>query len=186
MGLFDQLRTLLNKPATPTPSPSSEAIEPTQPAVERRAGERANAREGTRVLIIDDSRTVVVALRNMLRSAGYVTLEALDGEKGVELAFAERPDLIFLDIVLPGMDGFAALRLIRRDQLTKNIPVIMMSGNERAAEQYYAERIGADDFMKKPFSRNEVFARIDGLMGADQLPRRKTTPETSRVAAMQG
>ena len=90
----------------------------------------------------------------------------------MELARAERPDMIFLDIVLPGMNGFAALRLLRREPGTREIPVVMISGNEQATEQFYAQRIGADDFMKKPFSRSEVFARIERLLDADRVPKR--------------
>jgi len=139
---------------------------------ERREKTRVNAREGTRMLIIDDSPTIVALLRKFLQQNGYQTLEAGDAEKGVEMARAERPDMIFLDIVLPGMNGFAALRLLRRDPVTREIPIIMISGNEQATEQFYAQRIGADDFMKKPFSRSEVFARIERLLDAEQMPKR--------------
>lgn len=124
------------------------------------------------MLIVDDSSTIVTVLRRMLQQSGYSTLEAGDAEKGVEIALAERPDLIFLDIVLPGMNGFAALRLLRREPSTRAIPIIMMSGNEQATEQFYAQRIGADDFMKKPFSRAEVFARIERLLDASLVPKR--------------
>ena len=117
---------------------------------DRREKPRVNAREGTRVLIVDDSPTIVAMLRKLLRQNGYDTLEAGDAEKGLELARSEKPDLIFLDIVLPGMNGFAALRQLRRDPITIRTPVIMISGNEQATEQFYAQRIGADDFMKKP------------------------------------
>lgn len=136
---------------------------------------RVNARNGTKVLIIDDSPTIIAALRKILRSAGYVVFEATSAEQGIEMARAERPELIFLDIVLPGMNGFAALRTMRRHPLTQDIPVIMISGNEQAAEQYYANRIGADDFMKKPFSRFEVFARIEPLLDSDLIPHRRPT-----------
>jgi twitching motility two-component system response regulator PilH len=139
---------------------------------ERREKPRINAREGTRILIVDDSPTIVALLRKFLQQSGYITLEAGDAEKGVELARAERPDMIFLDIVLPGMNGFAALRMLRRDPATREIPVVMISGNEQATEQFYAQRIGADDFMKKPFSRFEVFARIERLLDADRVPKR--------------
>jgi len=139
---------------------------------ERREKSRVNAREGTRMLIIDDSPTIVALLRKFLQQNGYQTLEAGDAEKGVEVARAERPDMIFLDIVLPGMNGFAALRQLRRDPVTREIPIIMISGNEQATEQFYAQRIGADDFMKKPFSRSEVFARIERLLDAEQVPKR--------------
>lgn len=140
--------------------------------VERRKRPRIDAREGTRVLIIDDSKTIVAAVRKFLRSAGYETLEALDAEAGLELMRAHKPDLVFLDIVLPGMNGFAALRAIRRDPALRDIPVIMMSGNEQAMEQFFGTRIGADDFMKKPFSRYEIFFRIERLLDEHLVPRR--------------
>jgi DNA-binding response OmpR family regulator len=96
------------------------------------------------------------------------------------------PAIVFLDIVLPGMNGFSALRMIRRNPLTRDIPVIMMSGNEQATEQFFGTRIGADDFLKKPFSRFEVFSRIERLLDDSLIPRRivpkvpepeETTPE---------
>lgn len=154
--------------------------------VERRKRTRINAREGTKVLIIDDSRTIVTALRKFLRSAGYETLEALDAESGLELLHAHKPDLIFLDIVLPGMNGFATLRAIRRDPTTRDIPVIMMSGNEQAMEQFFGTRIGADDFMKKPFSRYEIFFRIERLLDENLVPRRAGLTGEQRSAETSG
>ena len=139
---------------------------------DRRLKQRRNARAGTRVLLVDDSPTIVALLRKLLRQNGYETLEAGDAETGIELARSEQPDLVFLDIVLPGMNGFAALRALRRDPLTKAIPIIMISGNVAATEQFYVQRIGADDFMKKPFSRAEVFSRIEILLDAASIPRR--------------
>ena len=138
-------------------------------AAERRLATRLNARAGTRVLVIDDSATIVAVLGKMLRQNGFEVLKAGDGESGVAMAKAENPDLIFLDIVLPGINGFAALRLLRRDPVTKRTPVIMISGNMQATEQFYAQRIGADDFMKKPFGRGEVFGRIQRLIEAGRL-----------------
>ncbi len=142
---------------------------------ERRRKKRVNARDDTRVLIIDDSPTVVFALKKILRSASFVTFEALDAETGIELARTDKPDLIFLDIILPGSNGFAILRTLRKDPLTQHIPVIMISGNEQATELFFGSRIGADDFMKKPFSRFEVFARIERLLDANMVPRRVST-----------
>lgn len=144
---------------------------PPMQQVDRRTNKRIDARPGTKALIIDDSTTVIAAFKKYLSSAGYVTFEALDAESGLELARNHRPELIFLDIILPGMDGFAALRQLRRDPLTKDIPVIMISGNEQAAEQFYASRIGADDFMRKPFKRPNVFARIEPLLDEQFIPR---------------
>ncbi len=180
MSILDQIRAAFHKPAGETageaaapPAPSAATAAPPAVPVERRQRQRVNARKGTRALIIDDSPTIVAVLRKTLRSVGFVTLEALSAEAGVEIARTEQPDLIFLDIVLPGMNGFAALRTMRKDARTQHIPVIMISGNEQATEQFYADRIGADDFMKKPFSRFEVFARIERLLDPDLAPTRK-------------
>ncbi len=147
---------------------------------ERRGKPRVNARSGTKVLIVDDSPTIVTVLRKLMQQNDYRTFEAYSAEEGLELVKQERPDLIFLDIVLPGMDGFSALRAFRRDPTTKDVPIIMISGNAQATEQFYVQRIGADDFMKKPFSRAEVFARIERLIDAEGIPRRG-----SALAAMQ-
>ena len=159
-------------------------MEPKDPqAAQRRGKPRLNARGGMRVLVVDDSSTIVAVLRRMLQQNGYLVLEAEDAEQGVALALSERPDLIFLDIVLPGMSGFAALRKLRRDVATRQIPIIIMSGNEQATEEFYAQRIGADDFMKKPFSRAEVFARIEGLLDDSLLPKRAHVGAALRAAA---
>ena len=190
MSLFDRLKRMFDqnpvaKPApTVAPAPSSspshlsaEGVatthEPLPPlANDRRNKSRVNARTGTRVLVIDDSATIVTVLCRMLKQNGYEALEAFDAEQGIAMARSENPDIIFLDIVLPGMNGFAALRMLRRDPITKTVPIIMMSGNEQATEAFYVQRIGADDFMKKPFSRPEVFARIERLLDAEMIPRR--------------
>jgi twitching motility two-component system response regulator PilH len=167
MGLMQRLMRLFG------PAPVMDAeLQPQSEGVDRRLKERRVPPAGITVLIIDDSSTIVALLRRMMRQNDFETLEAGDAEEGIELARAQVPELIFLDIVLPGMNGFNALRALRRDPLTKHIPIIMISGNEQATEEFYVHRIGADDFMKKPFARAEVFARIERLMDAAGIPRR--------------
>lgn len=188
MGLLDHLRSLLAPTARPAPAQPPKAMDASTPP-DRRRRARRNPHEGCVVLIIDDSPTILTALKRVLRSAGCVALEAPDAEQGLALAARQRPELIFLDIVLPGMNGFAALRQLRRDAATRDIPVIMMSGNEQAIEQFFGTRIGADDFMKKPFSRFEVFARIERLLDAEGIPRRQAESPAAaapaRAAALQ-
>lgn len=181
MSIFDRLLASVRKP---TDRPDATLAQPLAP-VERRHNKRVNARKGTTVLIIDDSPTVVAVLRKALRSAGYDTREALDAEHGLSLIAEDPPELIFLDIILPGMNGFNALRAIRKLPASQHIPVIMISGNEHATEQFYANRIGADDFMKKPFSRHEIFARIEALLDGEFVPRRRggDAPAASAASA---
>jgi len=148
---------------------------------DRRRRRRMHAREGIKVLIVDDSRTVVAALSHMLVQNGYEAIGAESAEKALEMIDERRPDLIFLDIVLPGMSGFTALRKFRRNPVTEKVPVIMISGNPQAVEEFYLKRIGADDFMKKPFGRAEVFSRIARLVREGELPSRASLARDSEL-----
>ena len=144
---------------------------------DRRAVPRSGVPKGAWVLVVDDSATIRAVLGKMLSQDGHVVLKAPDGETAIEMARKEKPDLIFLDIVMPGMNGFAVLRALRRDPQTHDIPIVMISGNLQATEQFYVQRFGADDFMKKPFGRGEVFARIQHLTQSGRLVVRERTAE---------
>lgn len=184
MSLLDGWKRLFGKTAGPRQSGSNERIIEGSPAgKERRDKPRLNARNGTRVLLIDDSTTILTLLGRMLKQNDYQVYEAKDGETGLDIARKEHPELIFLDIVLPGINGFETLRRLRRDPALQQVPVIMISGNEQATEQFYAQRIGADDFMKKPFSRSEVFAKIERLLDAHLVPKRMPAQTRSGVPA---
>ena len=136
---------------------------------ERRAVPRSGVPKEAHILVVDDSPTIRAVLGKMLAQDGHVVFKAADGESAIELARNELPDLIFLDIVMPGMNGFAVLRALRREALTHDIPIVMISGNLQATEQFYVQRFGADDFMKKPFGRGEVFARLQHLTRSGRL-----------------
>jgi twitching motility two-component system response regulator PilH len=143
---------------------------------ERRVDERVRTTLGARLLVVDDSATIRAVLGKMLVQDGYEVLKAGDGEAAIEVARSQSPDLIFLDIVLPGMSGFAVLRALRRDPRTQMTPIVMMSGNQQATEQFYVQRFGADGFVKKPFGRREVFHAIRELVRAGRMPERPTPP----------
>jgi CheY-like chemotaxis protein len=127
---------------------------------------------GTKMLVVDDSPTIRAVLGKMLGLDGYTVQKAVDGESAIELAKTEQPEMIFLDIVLPGMNGFAVLRALRHDPATRHIPIVMISGNQQATEQFYVQRFGADDFIKKPFGQREVQQSIQRLVQAGRLPPR--------------
>jgi len=137
--------------------------------IERRRRTRTHPRFGTTILIVDDSSTVVFALRRMLEQNGYLTLSAFDAESALQLARTHRPDLIFMDVVLPGMNGFEATRLLRKAPETMETPIIVMSGNQMATERFWVVRIGANDFMIKPFTRRDVFERVERLLNRSQV-----------------
>lgn len=129
---------------------------------------------GARMLVVDDSPTICAVLGKMLRQDGYAVLKATDGQTALATARSEQPALIFLDIVMPGMNGFAVLRALRHDPQTRHIPIVMISGNPQATEQFYVQRFGADDFMQKPFDRDEVYRRIGELVASGRLAARST------------
>jgi DNA-binding response OmpR family regulator len=175
MKLIDQLQEVLHRlPAKQADAPAvaGNADERITPPENRRKRPRINARQGIRVLIIDDSPRVLTSLGKVFKTAGYVPLLAGSAERGLQMARSERPDLVMLDIILPGMSGFAALRRLRRDPEVGQVPVIVMSGNKQTTEQIYVKRIGADDFMKKPFTRYDLFSRIEQMLDENRIPRR--------------
>jgi len=136
---------------------------------ERRRNKRTIPERGSTVLVVDDSRTVRNVLQKMLRQGGFDTLEAADGQVAVELALSHEPDLIIMDVVMPGMNGFQATRKLRKAPATRAIPIIIMSGNEQATEEFWVIRIGANDFMSKPFNRFEVYRRIERILYNNEI-----------------
>lgn len=151
----------------------SSASEPSEKTFrERRRRPRVDAPKGTRILVIDDALTIRRTLQHMLGQASYHVSVAKDATSGLELAAEEGPDLIILDIVLPDLSGFRALRRLRRDARTRHVPVIMISGNSGAIEKFFLQRVGADDFIHKPFGRLEVFSAIERLVRSGSLPKR--------------
>jgi len=170
--VFHNFRSLLGNMARPWEQEHSPAAS-APPATERRRRRRVNPRPGTVALIIDDSPTVALSMKVMLESAGMQTLVAPDAETGLDLARAKRPELIFLDILMPGMNGFSALRHMRRDDQIRDTPVIMLSRNDISAGQFAGSRIDADDFITKPPRRHDLFPRIEHLLDGDRVPRRR-------------
>ncbi len=125
-----------------------------------------------RILVVDDEPDIRGLVKEILEEEGYAVTTAESAAAAREARRGQRPDLVLLDIWMPDLDGISLLReWNERGGLP--CPVIMMSGNELATEQFYAQRIGADDFMKKPFSRSEVFMRIEKMLGPDRIPHRQ-------------
>jgi twitching motility two-component system response regulator PilH len=139
---------------------------------ERRMNRHLNARKGTRVLIIDDSERSLSELGKVFAALDYVTLKSSEPQRGLSKACFENPDLVILDIGMPGMNGFEVLRRIRRDPLARRVPVILISGNPKAIEMYHQLRVDADGFIEKPISRYAIFSTIEKLLDQDGIPRR--------------
>ena len=116
------------------------------------------------VLIVEDEKNIVDILRFNLQRAGYQTLEAYDGEDGLAQAVSAHPDLILLDVMLPGEDGLAFCRRLRADPATALVPVIFLSALGEETDRVVGLELGADDYIVKPFSSRELLARVRTLL----------------------
>ena len=116
----------------------------------------------TRILIVEDNPDLAFGLRNNLEIEGYEVLVAVDGPAGVASTREHRPDLVILDLMLPGMDGYRVLRTLRGEGFDK--PVLILTARGEEADKVMGFRIGADDYVTKPFGVLELLARVDALL----------------------
>ena len=123
-----------------------------------------------RVLIVEDEKNIVDILRFNLHKEGYDTLEAFDGITGLRLALEESPDLILLDLMLPGMNGFEVCRLLR--DKGRNTPVLIITAREEEKDKILGLDLGADDYITKPFSIRELMARVKANIRRVAMERR--------------
>ena len=113
-----------------------------------------------RILVVEDQEDNRRIIRDLLTSVGYQLIEAHDGEAGVRLAAAERPDLILMDIQLPVLDGYEATRRIKADPLLRSIPLIVVTSYALSGDDAKAEAAGCDAYVAKPFSPRQLLATI--------------------------
>jgi DNA-binding response OmpR family regulator len=114
-----------------------------------------------KVLIVDDEKRIVEGVRKYFEQAGFFVLAAYDGSEALKMAFREEPDLIILDLMLPGMDGLDVCREIRKDS---NVPIIMLTARVEESDKLVGLELGADDYVTKPFSPRELVARSRAVL----------------------
>lgn len=114
-----------------------------------------------KILVVEDDRTLQETLQYNLNHQGYQVITAADGATAVEMSKKENPDLILLDIMLPGMDGFEVCRIIRKEQ---TIPILMLTARDDEIDRVVGLEMGADDYLTKPFSMRELIARVKALL----------------------
>lgn len=115
------------------------------------------------ILVVDDSPTERHVLQDLLSRAGYEVVESDSGEDAIAKARSLRPDLILMDVVMPGLNGFQATRAISRDPETRTIPVIMCTSKSQETDRIWGLRQGARDYLVKPVVRAELLAKIQSL-----------------------
>jgi len=118
------------------------------------------------ILVVDDEPSIVTLLKFNLEQAGYNVLTAEDGPSGLEAALNEKPDLMVLDLMLPGMDGIDVCKTLRQEKV--NLPILMLTAKDDEFDKILGLELGADDYLTKPFSPREVVARVKAILRRSQ------------------
>lgn len=117
-----------------------------------------------KILIVDDEKDIVKMLDYNLKKEGFRTISASNGEEALDLAFREHPDLVILDLMLPGMDGLEVCKALKKEGKTASIPIIMLTAKTQETDKIVGLELGADDYVTKPFSPRELIARIKAVI----------------------
>lgn len=137
-----------------------------------------------KVLLVDDEKNILELVRYNLEKEGYLVLTAMEGDAAIALARKELPDLIVLDVMLPGMSGLEVCRNLHLDDATKNIPVIMLSARAGEVDRVIGLEIGADDYVTKPFSPRELVARVKARLRRARLEEMSKEERAGRAARL--
>jgi len=135
---------------------------------------------GYKVLVVEDEPVLLETLEYNLARQGYEVCTAADGPTALEVAREEQPDLIVLDIMLPGMDGFEVCRTLRPEM---SVPILMLTARDEEIDKVVGLEVGADDYMTKPFSMRELMARVKALLRRVRLDREELTAESAEVGS---
>jgi DNA-binding response OmpR family regulator len=122
----------------------------------------------TRVLVVDDDVDIRGLVSELLQRAGHDVIDAPDGQEGLRLFYAEQPDLVILDVSMPGLDGWQTLERIRE---LSDVPVVMLTARAEELEKVRGLRAGADDYVTKPFGRQELLARVEASLRRGREPK---------------
>ena len=127
-----------------------------------------------KILIVEDEKDIIKMLEYNLKKEGFRTISAYDGEDAIDLAMREHPDIVLLDLMLPGIDGLEVCKSLKAEKKTKDIPIIMLTAKSQESDKILGLELGADDYVTKPFSPRELLARIKAVLRRmkekDKLP----------------
>ena len=117
-----------------------------------------------KVLVVDDSPVDLTNIRHIVNEAGYLTITASNGREAIEKAKAEKPDLIFMDIIMPDMDGYAACRLLSNETQTKGIPIVFVTSKKQKADRLWAQMQGGKAFVTKPYASDLIVDQMKAFL----------------------
>jgi two-component system alkaline phosphatase synthesis response regulator PhoP len=161
-NIDDKIVELIEKNEKISDSEISEILGIPEKEVKRRIRSFSDTRQ--KIMIVDDEIATLLPLKRSLEAEGYVVVEAVNGYEAIEKSKTDLPELIVLDLMLPGIDGFEVCTQLKKDTLTEKIPVIMLTAKDEIRDKVEGLEMGADDYVTKPFNLNELKARIRNLL----------------------
>jgi len=135
-----------------------------------------------KILIVDDEKDIVKMLDYNLKKEGFRTLSANDGEDAIDLAHREHPDLIILDLTLPGIDGLEVCKALKKESKTAKVPIIMLTAKAQETDKVLGLELGADDYVTKPFSPRELIARVKAVLR--RIKEKDKLPEVLKIGGL--
>ncbi|MFH0941087.1 MAG: response regulator transcription factor [Candidatus Omnitrophota bacterium] len=135
-----------------------------------------------KILIVEDEKDIVKMLDYNLKKEGFRALSVHDGEDALDLANREHPDLVILDLMLPGMDGLEVCKALKKESKTASIPIIMLTAKSQESDKVIGLELGADDYVTKPFSPRELIARIKAVLR--RLKEKDKLPEVFKIGEL--
>lgn len=165
-NIDDKIVELIGKNENISTNEISRIIGIPEKEVERRIKAISDVRQ--KIMIVDDEIATLLPLKRSLEAEGYSVIEAVNGYEAIEKSKTECPELIILDLMLPGIDGFEVCVQLKKDKRTERIPVIMLTAKDEIRDKVEGLELGADDYVTKPFNLNELKARIKNVLKRSQ------------------
>lgn len=142
------------------------------------------AADGERVLVVDDERDIVALVVYHLAKAGYRVSTASSGRDAVDVARREHPALVVLDLMLPGMSGYDVLQILRNDERTRDIAVLLLTARREEPDRIKGLTLGADDYLTKPFSPQELVLRVGAILRRLRAPAAGEAPDIIEIGTL--
>ena len=137
-----------------------------------------------KILVVDDEKDIVQLIQYNLEKEGYRVISAYEGQQAIKLAEKELPNLIILDLMLPELDGLEVCRILKRNERTAQIPILMVTAKSTETDKVVGLELGADDYVTKPFSPRELVARVKAILRRTGEPKPEPVAETIKFGEL--
>ncbi|MFB3895303.1 MAG: response regulator [bacterium] len=138
----------------------------------------------SKILVVDDEKDIVELIRYNLEKEGYRVIAAFDGTQAIKVAELDLPNLIILDLMLPGLGGLEVCRILKQNGKTAGIPILMVTAKSAETDKVVGLELGADDYVTKPFSPRELVARVKAILRRTGTPKSEPAPDLIKIGSI--